>query len=70
MIGKDLQEFGNIKTQDEGGTGGPDFVKLSTGETGSRALHTPIYGPFVRVTLKSLTDADQRKFKVVVYLSK
>lgn len=46
------------------------FIKLTTGETGGRMLSTPVYGPFAYVTLKSLTQADKRRFRIVAYLTR
>ena len=69
LAGTGWQQFGNMQMRDENPPGQPYFTFLSTGETGARALSTPVYGPFVRVVLRSLTQADRRKFRVVAFLS-
>lgn len=66
----DSQEFGLMKISESGETTEAMFDKLSTGETSNRVLHTPIYGPYVRLVLKSLTQADRRRFRIVAYLRK
>ena len=53
----------------EGATEKSIFTKLTTGDTGSRILSTPVYGPYVRVVLKNLTEGERRKFRIVAYLS-
>ena len=62
------QEFGS---QMSGGVDGKtlseNFVKTSTGETGTRVLCTPAYGPFVRLELKNLAPGEKRKFKITAY---
>ena len=48
----------------------PHFLKTTTGETSSRVLFTPIYGPYVRVELKNSNPGDTRKFKITAFLNR
>lgn len=70
LAGEGWQQFGNMMIRDENPPGQPAFTFLTTGETGSRILSTPVYGPFVRIVLKSLTESDRRKFRIVAFLSR
>ena len=54
------QEFGDSEK----------FVQLTTGVTNERVLHTQVYGPFVRVVLKSLTADERRGYQIVAYLTR
>ncbi len=69
ISGEGYQEFGNMLVQ-EAPPGQPSFTFLTTGETSTRVLSTPVYGPFVRIVLKSLTEADRRKYRIVAFLSR
>lgn len=66
---RDVQEFGNTLMKGKG-IEEESFVKLTTGETESRALSCKIYGPYVRAVLTNLTSDDTRKFRVAAYLTK
>ena len=68
--GGGYQEFGMTTQEEEGSAEKPRFVKLTTGETGSRMLSCPAYGPYMRVTLKNFTTGDRRKFRIVAYLNR
>ena len=70
LAGEGFQQFGNMMMHDENPPGQPSFTFLTTGETASRVLSSPVYGPFVRIVLRSLTQADRRKFKIVAFLSR
>ena len=69
VINKGIQEFGSQLSKAEGDVQ-PSFEKLSTGETSSRVLYTRIYGPYVRVVLKSLSPKEQQRYRIVAYLTK
>ena len=64
------QEFGSLKSQAEESEGSGDFKITSTGLTSSRVLATGVYGPYVRVELRNLTEGDKAKrtFRVYAYL--
>jgi len=64
-----IGEFGAMRMNTEGESES-SFVKLSTGITStSRALTTPIYGPYVRVTLTNHSAEENAHFKILAYLS-
>ena len=69
VLNKGIQEFGSQLSKMEGDVQ-PSFEKLSTGETSSRALYTRIYGPYVRVVLRSLSSKEQQRYRIVAYLTK
>ncbi|MSR77516.1 MAG: hypothetical protein EXS63_04750 [Candidatus Omnitrophica bacterium] len=68
IINKGIQEFGSQFSKEEGDAN-PSFEKISTGETSTRALHTRIYGPYVRLVLKSLSKNEQQRYRIVAYLT-
>ena len=70
ISGEGSQEFGNRILHEDSPPGQPSFTFLTTGETTTRVLSTPVYGPFVRIVLKSLAQADRRKFRIVAFLSR
>lgn len=73
FLHKGWQEFGVSRLGAGAGqssTGIPSLIRTSTGKVAGRALYTPVYGPYVRVELKNLTEKTTAKFRIVAYLSK
>ncbi len=70
LYGEGSQEFGHIHVEETGGKEIPSFTKTTTGETTSRVLYSPVFGPFMRVKVRNLDSGETRKFQIVAYLSK
>lgn len=67
---KGWQEFGSGRILTEHSTGDSNFITTTTGVTSSRVLYMPVYGPYVRVELKNLTEdkSPKRVFRIYAYL--
>ncbi len=67
LVDQGVQEFGASLAEDNG-EGHPNFAKLTTGPTTGRALYTPIYGKYLRVTIINQTPGKTMSYRVLAYL--
>jgi hypothetical protein len=67
LVDQGVQEFGASLAEDNG-EGHPHFTKLTTGPTTGRALYTPVYGKYLRVTIINQTPVKTMSYRVVAYL--
>jgi hypothetical protein len=67
LVDQGVQEFGASLAEDNG-EGHPNFTKLTTGPTTGRALYTPVYGKYLRVTIINQTPVKTMSYRVVAYL--
>lgn len=67
LVDQGVQEFGASLAEDNG-EGHANFTKLTTGLTTGRALYTPVYGKYLRVTLINQTPDKAMSYRVVAYL--
>ena len=67
LVDHGVQEFGASLAEDNG-EGHPNFTELTTGPTTGRALYTPVYGKYLRVTIINQTPGKKVSYRVVAYL--
>jgi hypothetical protein len=66
LVDQGVQEFGAYLVGDSV-EGHSNFTKLTTGLTAGRALHTPVYGKYLRVTIANRTPGKTSSYRVVAY---
>ncbi|MFH1207992.1 MAG: hypothetical protein V1673_00345 [Candidatus Omnitrophota bacterium] len=67
LVDQGVQEFGASLAEDNG-EGHPNFATLTTGPTTGRALYTPVYGKYLRVTIINRTPGKTMSYRVLAYL--